>query len=193
MAAPTPVSSLVHSSTLVTAGVYLLIRSRESFTPSIITVLLYLSLLTIFIAGVGANFEFDLKKIIALSTLSQLGMMIIILCIGNAKLAVFHLLIHALFKALLFMCAGAIIHNLGNHQDIRYIGGVSYYMPLTCTCINISNFALCGLPFLSGFYSKDFIAEFLSFNFPGILVYSLFFISVGLTVSYSVRLSYYLF
>nr|YP_009692287.1 NADH dehydrogenase subunit 5 [Anthonomus rubi]QEH58492.1 NADH dehydrogenase subunit 5 [Anthonomus rubi] len=193
MAAPTPVSSLVHSSTLVTAGVYLLIRSSEGFSSSMLTILLYGSLLTMFMAGMGANFEFDLKKIIALSTLSQLGMMIIILCMGNVKLAVFHLLVHALFKALLFMCAGAIIHNLGNHQDIRFMGGVSYFMPLTCVCMNISNFALCGLPFLSGFYSKDLLAEFLSFNFPGSFVYFLFFFSVGLTVSYSMRLSYYMF
>nr|AEP27521.1 NADH dehydrogenase subunit 5 [Anthonomus pomorum] len=193
MAAPTPVSSLVHSSTLVTAGVYLLIRSSEGFSPFMMTILLYGALLTMFMAGVGANFEFDLKKIIALSTLSQLGMMIIILCMGSAKLAFFHLLIHALFKALLFMCAGAIIHNLSNHQDIRFMGGVSYFMPLTCVCMNISNFALCGLPFLSGFYSKDLIAEFLSMELPGVFVYSLFFTSVGLTVSYSTRLSYYLF
>nr|WPS67102.1 NADH dehydrogenase subunit 5 [Bradybatus sp.] len=193
MAAPTPVSSLVHSSTLVTAGVYLLIRSSDGLSPEIMTMLLYSSLLTMFMAGVGANFEFDLKKIIALSTLSQLGMMIIILCLGSATLAFFHLLIHALFKALLFMCAGAIIHNLNNHQDIRFMGGISYFMPLTCICMNISNFALCGLPFLSGFYSKDLIAEFLSMSYSGIFVYSLFFISVGLTVSYSVRLSYYLF
>nr|ARH54137.1 NADH dehydrogenase subunit 5 [Bradybatus kellneri] len=193
MAAPTPVSSLVHSSTLVTAGVYLLIRASGGFPPILMTMLLYSSLLTMFMAGVGANFEFDLKKIIALSTLSQLGMMITILCLGSAKLAFFHLLIHALFKALLFMCAGAIIHNLGNHQDIRCMGGVSYFMPLTCICMNISNFALCGLPFLSGFYSKDLIAEFLSMSYSGIFVYSLFFVSVGLTVSYSVRLSYYIF
>nr|YP_009692248.1 NADH dehydrogenase subunit 5 [Anthonomus eugenii]QEH58453.1 NADH dehydrogenase subunit 5 [Anthonomus eugenii] len=193
MAAPTPVSSLVHSSTLVTAGVYLLIRASEGFSPLMMTFLLYLSLLTMFMAGLGANFEFDLKKIIALSTLSQLGMMIIIICMGSIKLAIFHLLIHALFKALLFMCAGAIIHNLGNHQDIRFMGGIPYFMPLTCVCMNISNFALCGLPFLSGFYSKDLIAEFLSFNLPGVFVYSLFFVSVGLTVSYSIRLSYYLF
>uniref|UniRef100_A0A977JNQ1 NADH-ubiquinone oxidoreductase chain 5 n=1 Tax=Coccotorus chaoi TaxID=2978103 RepID=A0A977JNQ1_9CUCU len=193
MAAPTPVSSLVHSSTLVTAGVYLLIRSKESFPPLMITYLLYISLLTMFMAGMSANFEFDLKKIIALSTLSQLGMMIVVICMGSIYLAVFHLLVHALFKALLFMCAGVIIHNLNNHQDIRVMGGVSYFMPLTSVCMSISNFALCGVPFLSGFYSKDLIAEFLSFNMPGVFVYFLFFVSVGLTVSYSVRLYYYLF
>nr|YP_009692274.1 NADH dehydrogenase subunit 5 [Anthonomus rectirostris]QEH58479.1 NADH dehydrogenase subunit 5 [Anthonomus rectirostris] len=193
MAAPTPVSALVHSSTLVTAGVYLLIRSSEGFSSMMMMILLYGALLTMFMAGVGANLEFDLKKIIALSTLSQLGMMITILCLGGSKLAFFHLLIHALFKALLFMCAGAIIHNLNSTQDIRSMGGVSYFMPLTCVCMNISNFALCGIPFLSGFYSKDLIAEFLSMEMPGIFIYTLFFMSIGLTVSYSMRLSYYLF
>ncbi|XP_050303790.1 NADH-ubiquinone oxidoreductase chain 5-like [Anthonomus grandis grandis] len=191
MAAPTPVSSLVHSSTLVTAGVYLLIRLRDGFSQSLIIILLYGSLLTIFIAG--ANFEFDLKKNIPLSSLGQLGIMITILCVGRTKLSIFNLLIHALFKALLFICAGAIIHNLGNHQDIRFIGGISYFIPLTCVCINISNITLCDLQLLSGFYSKDLIAEFLSVRYTGVFVYTLFFISMGLTVSYSVRLSYYLF
>nr|YP_009906693.1 NADH dehydrogenase subunit 5 [Elaeidobius kamerunicus]QLI52336.1 NADH dehydrogenase subunit 5 [Elaeidobius kamerunicus] len=191
MAAPTPVSSLVHSSTLVTAGVYLLIRFSPSFPSSFLDILLYLSLFTMFMAGLGANFEFDLKKIIALSTLSQLGMMMTILCLGNTDLAFFHLLIHALFKALLFMCAGAIIHNLGNCQDIRYMGGIISFLPLTCTCMNISNFALCGIPFLSGFYSKDLVAEAFSMEIMGIFTYLVFFISIGLTVSYTIRLSYY--
>ena len=113
MAAPTPVSALVQSSTLVTAGVYLLVRFRTAIEVSITqTVLLLLSRLTIFIAGLGANFEYDLKKIIALSTLRQLGVIIRILSLGNANLAFFHLLRHALFKALLFICAGVVIHNI---------------------------------------------------------------------------------
>nr|ARH53981.1 NADH dehydrogenase subunit 5 [Pantoxystus rubricollis] len=192
MAAPTPVSSLVHSSTLVTAGVYLLIRFNQGFPLWLMSVLLYLSLFTMFMAGLGANFEFDLKKIIALSTLSQLGMMIVILSLGDSELAFFHLLIHALFKALLFMCAGVIIHNLGNFQDIRYMGGVNMFFPVTSVCLNISNFALCGLPFLSGFYSKDLVAEILSMEYIGLFIYLIFYISIGLTVSYSMRLSYYL-
>ena len=192
IAAPTPVSSLVHSSTLVTAGVYILFRFSSIFTRGIITVLLYISLLTIFIAGLGAVFEFDLKKIIALSTLRQLGIIIAILCLGNKELAFFHLLVHALFKALLFICAGAIIHNLGNCQDIRYIGGIVNFIPITCTCFNIRNFALCGFPFLSGFYSKDLIAEVLSIKFEGLFIYVIFFVSVGFTVIYSIRLSYFI-
>nr|YP_010269867.1 NADH dehydrogenase subunit 5 [Orthotomicus erosus]UJX85642.1 NADH dehydrogenase subunit 5 [Orthotomicus erosus] len=193
MAAPTPVSSLVHSSTLVTAGVYFLIRVSSSFSLQMESSLLFVSLLTMFMAGIAANFEYDLKKIIALSTLSQLGLMMTILSLGESDLAFMHLLIHALFKALLFMCAGAIIHSLGGGQDIRGMGGLISFLPLTCACMNISNFALCGLPFMSGFYSKDLIAEVLSMGFVSGLVYFIFYFSIGLTASYSFRLSYYIF
>nr|WDE20746.1 NADH dehydrogenase subunit 5 [Callimerus inbasalis] len=192
MAAPTPVSSLVHSSTLVTAGVYLLIRFNYSLTSEMMMILLFISSLTMFMSGLGANFEFDLKKIIALSTLSQLGLMLSILSLGDYKLAFFHLLIHALFKALLFMCAGNIIHNLGNCQDIRYMGGLINLMPLTCTFMNICNLSLCGLPFLSGFYSKDMILEVMSMSYLNLYIYMIFYISIGLTVMYSFRLVYYL-
>nr|AYN50453.1 NADH dehydrogenase subunit 5 [Corthylus rubricollis] len=193
MAAPTPVSALVHSSTLVTAGVYILIRISNYLSFEFLQVLLFLSLFTMFMAGACANFEFDLKKIIALSTLSQLGMMITILALGSSDLAYFHLLTHALFKALLFMCAGVIIHTFSDTQDIRNMGGLIYYMPVTCICMNISNFALCGIPFLSGFYSKDLIAELLSMSMLSGFIYWVFYLSIGLTVSYSMRLSYYIF
>nr|ALO77118.1 NADH deshydrogenase subunit 5 [Entiminae sp. GENSP01] len=191
MAAPTPVSALVHSSTLVTAGVYLLIRFNHSFTPFFMDCLLFISLFTMFMAGLGANFEFDLKKIIALSTLSQLGLMVSILSLGSYELAFFHLLTHALFKALLFMCAGTFIHTLGNNQDIRYMGCLIYYMPITCLLFNICNLSLCGLPFLSGFYSKDLVVESLSMEYLNIFVYMIYYLSVGLTACYSFRLSYY--
>nr|YP_009674549.1 NADH dehydrogenase subunit 5 [Glenea cantor]QDC34926.1 NADH dehydrogenase subunit 5 [Glenea cantor] len=191
MAAPTPVSSLVHSSTLVTAGVYLLIRFNFAFSESLMMILLLLASLTMFMSGLGANFEYDLKKIIALSTLSQLGLMMSILALGGHKLAFFHLLTHALFKALLFMCAGAIIHSMSNCQDIRYMGNMINQMPIVCAFFNICNFSLCGLPFLSGFYSKDLIVEFMSMNVLNIFIYLLFYISIGLTVCYSFRLTYY--
>nr|AML26735.1 NADH dehydrogenase subunit 5 [Histeridae sp. BMNH 1274741] len=191
MAAPTPVSSLVHSSTLVTAGVYLLIRFSPSFSSKLMFNLLLIATLTMFMSGIGANFEFDLKKIIALSTLSQLGLMMSVLSLGGSDLAFFHLLTHALFKALLFMCAGAVIHNLGNCQDIRFMGGMTISMPLTCIIMNVSNLALCGLPFLAGFYSKDLILEVSSMSLINLLIYFLFYLSTGLTVMYSFRLVYY--
>nr|YP_010247236.1 NADH dehydrogenase subunit 5 [Gibbium aequinoctiale]ATN40784.1 NADH dehydrogenase subunit 5 [Gibbium aequinoctiale] len=190
MAAPTPVSSLVHSSTLVTAGVYLMIRFSPSFSSGMSSFMLLVSCLTMFMAGLGANFEIDLKKIIALSTLSQLGLMMSILFVGNMNLSFFHLLTHALFKALLFMCAGAMIHNLINCQDIRYMGSLVIKMPLVCSFFCISNFSLCGIPFLSGFYSKDLILEFFSMSSFNWFIYFMFYVSVGLTVSYTFRLMY---
>nr|YP_010946564.1 NADH dehydrogenase subunit 5 [Jacobsonina aliena]WGO57282.1 NADH dehydrogenase subunit 5 [Jacobsonina aliena] len=191
MAAPTPVSALVHSSTLVTAGVYLLIRFSSSFNGWLNIFLLLISGLTMFMAGLGANFEYDLKKIIALSTLSQLGLMMSILAMGFAKLAFFHLLTHALFKALLFMCAGVVIHSMKDSQDIRFMGNLSFQMPLTSACLMVSNFALCGMPFLAGFYSKDLILEMVSLSYINMFGFFLFYFSTGLTVCYSFRLFYY--
>nr|APT69310.1 NADH dehydrogenase subunit 5 [Hemigrapsus sanguineus] len=192
MAAPTPVSALVHSSTLVTAGVYLMIRFSGALEGSKVQeVLLIISCLTMFMAGLGANFEYDLKKIIALSTLSQLGVMLSILALGYPDLSFFHLLSHALFKALLFMCAGIIIHSVSNYQDIRCMGGLVKFMPLSVAFMSVSNLALCGFPFLAGFYSKDMILEvaFMSWvNFISLLLYIL---ATGLTVSYTMRLVFY--
>nr|UAT98034.1 NADH dehydrogenase subunit 5 [Ambulyx japonica] len=192
MAAPTPVSALVHSSTLVTAGVYLLIRFNLLIVKVFfIKFLLLMGMLTMFMAGISANYEYDLKKIIALSTLSQLGLMMSILSMGFPDLAFFHLLTHAMFKALLFMCAGVIIHMMNNIQDIRYMGGISVYLPMTCLCLNISNMALCGIPFLAGFYSKDLILEMVSFSNLNMLVFLFYYISTGLTMYYTVRLLMY--
>nr|QOL00615.1 NADH dehydrogenase subunit 5 [Haplotropis brunneriana] len=192
MAAPTPVSALVHSSTLVTAGVYLLIR----FSPMLELYnfgwfLLLIGCMTMFMAGLGANFEFDLKSIIALSTLSQLGLMMSILAMGYPKLASFHLLTHALFKALLFMCAGSMIHNLKDTQDIRFMGSIVNFMPLTSVCFNVSSLSLCGMPFLAGFYSKDLILELVCLSWINFLIFFLYFFSTGLTAAYSFRLFYY--
>nr|WNL54180.1 NADH dehydrogenase subunit 5 [Microcerotermes aff. subinteger] len=191
MAAPTPVSALVHSSTLVTAGVYLLIRFSPSFSYWLNVILLLVSGLTMFMAGLGANFEFDLSKIIALSTLSQLGLMIMTISIGLSGLAFFHLLTHALFKALLFMCAGGVIHSMGDSQDIRFMGGLAVYMPFTSSSLMVSNFALCGMPFLAGFYSSDFILEMFSMSYINVFGFLLLFVSTGLTVCYSFRLFYF--
>lgn len=192
IAAPTPVSALVHSSTLVTAGVYLLIRFGYVIEMySINNFMLFIGCLTIFISGLGANFEFDLKKIIALSTLRQLGLMMRTIGLGYYDLAFFHLLTHALFKALLFICAGVIIHNLNDLQDIRGMGGIVNQMPLTSVCFSVSNLALCGIPFLSGFYSKDLILELRLIRNFNLLIFILFFLSTGLTVCYTFRLIYY--
>nr|YP_010268813.1 NADH dehydrogenase subunit 5 [Haloveloides papuensis]UIG88141.1 NADH dehydrogenase subunit 5 [Haloveloides papuensis] len=191
MAAPTPVSALVHSSTLVTAGVYLLIRFSDLLSLFNCNFFLIISMMTMFMSGLGANFEFDLKKIIALSTLSQLGLMMTILFLGYPVFSFFHLLTHAFFKALLFLCAGLIIHVMNNTQDIRFMGGLMNYLPMTITCFLISNLALCGFPYLSGFYSKDLILEMFSFGSTNFFIYMIMYISVGLTVSYSVRLAYY--
>jgi len=193
IAAPTPVSALVHSSTLVTAGVYLLIRFNILLIGNefVYSFLLLIGGLTIFMAGFCANFEFDLKKIIALSTLSQLGLIIRILSIGFPKLAFFHLLTHALFKALLFMCAGVIIHNIKNSQDIRDMGLLVSSIPLRISCLNLANLALCGIPFLAGFYSKDLILELVIISNVNFFSFFLYFVSTGLTVCYSFRLVYY--
>nr|WMQ53331.1 NADH dehydrogenase subunit 5 [Portunus armatus]WMQ53344.1 NADH dehydrogenase subunit 5 [Portunus armatus]WMQ53409.1 NADH dehydrogenase subunit 5 [Portunus armatus]WMQ53422.1 NADH dehydrogenase subunit 5 [Portunus armatus] len=192
MAAPTPVSALVHSSTLVTAGVYLMIRFSAALEGSLVqSCLLIISCLTMFMAGLGANFEYDLKKIIALSTLSQLGVMLSILSLGYTDLAFFHLLSHALFKALLFMCAGVVIHSVGGYQDIRFMGNLVKFMPLTVSYMTISNLALCGFPFMAGFYSKDMILEVAfmsSINFVALMLYIM---ATGLTVMYTMRLIFY--
>nr|AZQ21624.1 NADH dehydrogenase subunit 5 [Mythimna pallidicosta] len=193
MAAPTPVSALVHSSTLVTAGVYLLIRFNMMLLDMFfLKLLLLLSGLTMFMAGISANYEFDLKKIIALSTLSQLGLMMSILSMGLPDLAFFHLLTHAMFKALLFMCAGVIIHMMNDMQDIRFMGGISLFIPVTSLCMNISNMALCGIPFLAGFYSKDLILELVSFSNLNLSIFFLYYFSTGLTMFYTFRLLMYL-
>ena len=140
---------------------------------------------------VGANFETDLKKIIALSTLRQLGVIMVILGLGWAELAFFHLLTHALFKALLFMRAGSIIHRVGDYQDIRAIGGLVNYAPLRTITINLANLALCGMPFLAGFYSKDLILE-VAFSRPlNEVCFWLLVLSTGLTVCYTFRLIFF--
>nr|QUL61630.1 NADH dehydrogenase subunit 5 [Coenobita brevimanus] len=191
MAAPTPVSALVHSSTLVTAGVYLLIRFSPALSETTLPTLLLFSSLTMFMSGLGANFEYDLKKIIALSTLSQLGVMLSILALGFKDLAFFHLLTHALFKALLFMCAGAMIHNVKEYQDIRLMGSLVTSMPLTCMCMNLANLALCGTPFLAGFYSKDLILEIAFMSWINTVILFLYIFATMLTVCYTFRLIFY--
>lgn len=191
MAAPTPVSALVHSSTLVTAGVFLLIRFYP-FLHSISifnTFILAVAVSTILIAGISATTECDAKKIIALSTLRQLGIIITRLGFNMPNLAFFHILTHALFKALLFICAGSYIHYHIHTQDLRWMGNTSLQIPIASRCISLANLALCGFPFIAGFYSKDIIIESAIRRPNRIFMLALSLISLGFTSFYSVRFS----
>uniref|UniRef100_A0AAU6QGI3 NADH-ubiquinone oxidoreductase chain 5 n=1 Tax=Prionospio sp. 7 MH-2023 TaxID=3059275 RepID=A0AAU6QGI3_9ANNE len=189
MAAPTPVSALVHSSTLVTAGVFLLFRFYPSLSlyPAFNKALLIMATLTCLMAGMSANTECDMKKIIALSTLSQLGVMMVSIGLGVPLLAFFHLITHALFKALLFLCAGTLIHLHHHSQDLRFMGNLPSQMPSISAAMMVSNLALCGTPFLAGFYSKDAILEFAIAAPTSLVIILLFFFATGLTVSYTIR------
>lgn len=191
MAAPTPVSALVHSSTLVTAGVYLIIRINIFLSHSVIgDILIVLGTVTMLMAGLAAMLEIDIKKIIALSTLRQLGIMMIILGIGNPTVAYFHLLSHAFFKAMLFICAGIIIHAIKDYQDIRKIGLGKVSLPITISIIIVANLSLCGLPFLRGFYSKDIILEIMLMGGMRVFILAMVILSTFLTVAYSCRLRF---
>jgi len=194
MAAPTPVSSLVHSSTLVTAGIYLIIRFNYYYQSGELSlVLLVLSAMTMLISGLGANFEFDIKKIIALSTLRQLGVIIIRLSLGFYELAFFHLLTHAVFKAILFLCAGRVIHNWKGAQDIRLIGAFFLVSPVLAGIISLARLSLSGFVFLRGFYSKDAILEGVYFLNNSFVLLLIILGATFLTVSYSLRLRWYVF
>lgn len=192
IAAPTPVSALVHSSTLVTAGVYLLIRFNSFLRgfPSYTIILLFVSSLTTLMAGIAANYENDMKKVIALSTLRQLGVMIFRLSIGAVFVCLFHLYTHALFKALLFLRAGSIIHSRGHNQDIRFLGSSWVQLPFTTVCLNLASLSLCGAPFLRGYYSKDLILELRLYSPVSIMLICVMILATGLTAAYSCRLSF---
>lgn len=194
IAAPTPVSALVHSSTLVTAGVYLIIRfNNYLIIRGLRVIVVYLSIITIIISGIMAILEWDLKKIIALSTLNQLGLIIMILRLGYSILTFFHLLVHAIFKSMLFMGAGIIIHFISMNQDIRVLGGLNKFIPVVIIRFYISLMSMCGFPFISGFYSKDLILEFIYLININFVFYYLILICFIFTVAYSIRLFVYLF
>jgi len=148
---------------------------------------------TIFISGFGANFEIDLKKIIALSTLRQLGLIIMSLGMGFYEYAFLHLLTHAIFKSLLFLCAGVFIHSMGDIQDIRLLGGLSVSCPVTSFYFITSSIALCGFPFLSGFYSKDIILEIFFLGGANLFIFFIVVAATIITLTYRVRLGYYVF
>nr|BDQ43961.1 NADH dehydrogenase subunit 5 [Pheretima iizukai] len=191
MAAPTPVSALVHSSTLVTAGVFLLIRFYPflSSTTWFNQLLLLIAVSTTTMAGLSAMTECDMKKIIALSTLSQLGMMMAAMGLGMVNLAYFHMITHALFKALLFICAGTLINSHMHSQDLRWMGNITTQMPTTTSCFILANMALCGAPFMSGFYSKDMIVESSIFYSNNLIMLIIILFTVSLTSFYTMRFS----
>lgn len=186
MAAPTPVSALVHSSTLVTAGLYLLFR----FLPSRCEMLFYVGLFTLLVAGLGASLEADIKKIIAYSTLSQLGIIVVSLGLGH-KLAMFcHLLSHSAYKALMFMCVGVVIHISFSGQESRSSSCLVRTSPFVSFCLLFSTFCLCGLVFTSGWYSKETILLCCFSPGAGLVSVFLFYLGLGLSLSYSFRLLY---
>jgi NADH:ubiquinone oxidoreductase subunit 5 (subunit L)/multisubunit Na+/H+ antiporter MnhA subunit len=161
MEGPTPVSALIHAATMVTAGVFLIIRCAPLFelAPNASAFVTLIGGLTAFFGASVALVQYDIKKIIAYSTCSQLGYMVLSCGLYNYSAALFHLSTHAFFKSLLFLSAGSVIHALSDEQDIRRMGGLCQLLPVTYAVMGIGSLALIGFPFLSGFYSKDLIIE----------------------------------
>jgi NADH-ubiquinone oxidoreductase chain 5 len=198
MEGPTPVSALLHAATMVTAGVFLIIRLSYFFeyTPLILQGILIIGALTAFFASTIGLLQYDLKRIIAFSTCSQLGYMFVACGLSEYSTALFHLFNHAFFKALLFLSAGNVIHALSDEQDIRKMGGLVCFLPLTFTFFVIASVSLMGFPFLSGFYSKDLIIEYtwLAIFFQDhYIIGSLLLIAACCTAAYSVRLIFFVF
>nr|AHH93117.1 NADH dehydrogenase subunit 5 [Peniagone sp. YYH-2013] len=195
MEGPTPVSALLHSSTMVVAGVFILIRINTIIQPTqlFLNSCLILGSLTSIFAATTAIVQHDIKKIIAYSTTSQLGLMIIAIGLNQPLLALFHICTHAFFKAMLFLSSGSIIHSYNNEQDLRKIQNISNNLPITSACITLGSLALMGTPFLSGFYSKDLILENIILSPINILSLILIFIAVLLTIVYSSRIFLFCF
>ena len=197
MEGPTPVSALIHAATMVTAGVYLLIRTSPliEYSNTVLIICLWLGAITTMSSSLIGFFQQDIKKIIAYSTMSQLGMMVIAIGLSSYNIALFHLINHAFYKALLFLGAGSIIHAIYDNQDLRKYGGLKLYLPLSYTIILIASLSLIALPFMSGFYSKDFILEsaFGQFYFSSIIVYFIAIIGASFTTLYSIKILYLAF
>jgi NADH-ubiquinone oxidoreductase chain 5 len=197
MEGPTPVSALIHAATMVTAGVYLLIRSScvLEFSSTILLICFWLGSITTLSSSLIGLFQQDIKKIIAYSTMSQLGMMVVAIGLSSYNVALFHLINHAFYKALLFLGAGSIIHGFNDIQDLRKYGGLKRYLPLTYSIMLIASLSLIALPFMSGYYSKDFIIEssYGKYNFSSISIYIITLIGATLTTLYSVKITYLTF
>jgi NADH-ubiquinone oxidoreductase chain 5 len=197
MEGPTPVSALIHAATMVTAGVYLLMRNSPliEYSSTVLLLCLWLGAITTVFSSLIGLFQQDIKKVIAYSTMSQLGMMVIAIGLSSYNIALFHLINHAFYKALLFLGAGSVIHAVADNQDFRKYGGLINHLPLTYSVMLIASLSLVAFPFMTGFYSKDFILEsaYGQFTFSGSIVYIIATIGAIFTTLYSVKVLYLTF
>ena len=197
MEGPTPVSALIHAATMVTAGVYLLMRTSPliEYSSTVLILCLWLGAITTVFSSLIGLFQQDIKKVIAYSTMSQLGMMVIAVGLSSYNIALFHLVNHAFYKALLFLGAGAVIHAVADNQDFRKYGGLIAFLPLTYSVMLIASLSLVAFPFMTGFYSKDLILEsaYGQFYFSGTVVYFIATIGAMFTTLYSVKVLYLTF